>query len=280
MKLKIKMGIDLLMTALLLCLMAYQVTGQKLHEWFGTGMLVLFLLHNILNIRWYGSLFKGKYTLLRAMQTLINISVLISMLCLGFSGIVLSRHIFAGLPIQGPMATARTMHLAASYWGFVLMSIHLGFHWSMVLGLFRRLWSRKKTPATFVWLMRFIAIFIAGYGAYCFHKENIVSYMFLKQEFVFFDFEQSAVSVFAGYITMMALWVFIGFYTVKGLRKSNRQISRRIKKHLWLSNRSWARDVHSFGILHSWGALAGKSCSAQASSIWLIAGAFRRTQSK
>ena len=24
----------------------------------------------------------------------------------------------------------------------------------------------------------------------------------------------------------------------------NRQISRRIKKHLWLSNRSWARDVH------------------------------------
>lgn len=226
-KMKIKMGIDFLMTVLLFLLMSYQITGQKLHEWFGTGMLVLFLLHNILNIRWYGSLFKGKYTLLRAMQTLINISALISMLCLGFSGIVLSRHIFAGLPIQGPMATARTMHLAASYWGFVLMSIHLGFHWSMVLGLFRRLWSRKKTPATFVWLMRFIAIFIAGYGAYCFHKQNIVSYMFLKQEFVFFDFEQSAVSVFAGYITMMGLWVFIGFYTVKGLRKITSQSRRK-----------------------------------------------------
>lgn len=219
MKLKIKMGIDLLMTVLLLCLMAYQVTGQKLHEWFGTGMLVLFLLHNILNIRWYGSLFKGKYTLLRTMQTIINISVLISMLCLGFSGIVLSRHIFAGLPIQGPMAIVRTMHLAASYWGFVLMSIHLGFHWSMVLGLFRRLCNRKKTPAAFVWLMCFIAIFIAGYGAYCFHKENILSYMFLKQEFVFFDFEKSAVFVFTEYIAMMGLGVFIGFYAAKGLRK-------------------------------------------------------------
>lgn len=226
-KMIIKMGIDFLMTILLLLLMAYQVTGQKLHEWFGTGMLVLFLLHNILNIRWYGSLFKGKYTLLRTMQTLINISVLISMLCLGFSGIVLSRHIFAGLPIQGPMATARTMHLAASYWEFVLMSIHLGFHWCMVLGLFRRLCNRKKTPAAFVWLMCFIEIFIAGYGAYCFHKENILSYMFLKQEFVFFDFEQSAVSVFAGYITMMGLWVFIGFYIVKGLRKITSQSRRK-----------------------------------------------------
>ena len=61
MKTKIKMVIDVLMTALLLCLMAYQITGQALHEWFGAGMLVLLIAHNILNIRWYGNLFKGKY---------------------------------------------------------------------------------------------------------------------------------------------------------------------------------------------------------------------------
>lgn len=218
-KMKIKMGIDFLMTGMLLLLMAYQITGQELHEWLGVGMLVLFLLHNILNIRWYGNLFKGKYTLLRVLQVIINISVLASMLCLGFSGIVMSRHVFAEFSIHGPMATARTMHLAASYWGFVLMSIHLGFHWSMLLGMFGRLWGRKKMPAAFVWLIRFMAVFTAGYGAYCFHKENIVSYMFLKQEFVFFDFEQSAVSVFAEYIAMMGLWVFIGFYAMKGIRK-------------------------------------------------------------
>ena len=58
MKLKIKMGIDLLMTALLLCLMAYQVTGQKLHEWFGTGMLVLFYKnHKVI----FDYLFKSSY---------------------------------------------------------------------------------------------------------------------------------------------------------------------------------------------------------------------------
>ncbi len=219
MKLKMKMGIDFLMTVLLLLLMAYQITGQELHEWLGVGMLVLFLSHNILNIKWYGNLFRGKYTLLRVVQVIINTSVLASILCLGFSGIVMSRHVFAVLPIRGPMATARTMHLTVSYWGFVLMSIHLGFHWSMILGMFGRLWCGKKTPAAFVWLVRFIAIFIAGYGAYSFHKENIASYMFLRQEFVFFDFEQSAVSVFAEYIAMMGLWVFVGFYAVKGIGK-------------------------------------------------------------
>ena len=230
-KVKMKMGIDFLMTVLLLLLMAYQITGQELHEWFGVGMFVLFLLHNILNIKWYGNLFNGRYTLPRVMQVIINISVLASMLCLGFSGIVMSRHVFAGLSIHGPMATARVMHLAASYWGFVLMSIHLGFHWSMVLGMFRRLWGRKETPAVFVWPLRFIAIFIAGYGAYCFHKENIVSYMLLKQEFVFFDFEQSAVSVFAEYIAMMGLWIFSSFYVVKGIRKITSLKKQRKETH-------------------------------------------------
>ena len=41
-KMKIKIGIDFLMTILLLLLMAYQIVGEMLHEWFGAGMLVPF----------------------------------------------------------------------------------------------------------------------------------------------------------------------------------------------------------------------------------------------
>ena len=218
-KIKIKMGIDFLMTALLLCLMAYQITGQEFHEWFGAGMLILFIVHNILNIRWYGNLFKGKYKLLRIVQTIVNVSVLISMLCLGYSGIVMSRHVFAALPIHGPMATARSMHMAASYWGFVLMSIHLGMHLGMIVGLFRRLLKGRKLPNVSVWGLRLAAIVIAGYGLVCFIQKDIASYMFLKNQFVFFDFEQSALSVFIEYIAMMGFWIFASFYMVRGIGK-------------------------------------------------------------
>lgn len=218
-KMKLKMGIDLLMTVLLLCLMAYQITGQVLHEWFGAGMLVLFIAHNILNIRWYCNLFKGKYRLLRLIQTTVNFSVLISMLCLGYSGIIMSRHVFAALPISGPMATARRMHMAASYWGFVLMSVHLGIHWGMVTGMFRRLSKGRKLPGMSVWVLRLAAALIAGYGLFCFIRKDIVSYMFLKNEFVFFDFEQSVLSVFLEYTAMMGFWVFAGFFITKGIEK-------------------------------------------------------------
>ena len=98
------------------------------------------------------------------------------------------------------------------------MSLHLGVHWGMIIGIFRRLLKGKKLPVL-MWIIRVIAAAIAVYGAVCFIKADIFSYMFLKNEFAFFDFEKNAVSVFAEYIAMMALWVFIGHFTARGLGK-------------------------------------------------------------
>lgn len=218
-KMKMKMGSDLLMTVLLILLMAYQVTGQKFHEWLGSGELLLFLLHNILNIRWYGNLIRGRYSLFRIIQTIVNLSVLVTMLCLVFSGIVMSRHVFSMFPIHGPMATARGMHLAASYWGFVFMSIHLGLHWNMILTMCRKLAGNGKKARINIWILRGIAAALAGYGACLFSEKNIASYMFLKAQFVFFDFEQSTPAVLTEYIVMMAFWVFAAYYISKGIGK-------------------------------------------------------------
>lgn len=227
--LKIKMIIDLFMTLFLLMLMAYQITGEKLHEWFGAGMVVLFLIHNFLNIRWYGSLLKGKYTFLRILRTVINFSVLAAMLALAYSGIVMSRHVFSFLPINGGMATARVMHLAGSYWGFVLMSVHLGLHWGMVIGMFRRFSGGKKAVAL-TCIFRLIAAMIAGYGAVCFYRADILSYMFLQADFVFLDYEKSPVSVFTEYMAMMGLWVFISYYVSKALGRLSASKSKRKEK--------------------------------------------------
>lgn len=52
-KMMLKMGLDLVMTVLLLCQMAYMLIGEAAHEWMGAAMFVLFLLHHVLNWRWY-----------------------------------------------------------------------------------------------------------------------------------------------------------------------------------------------------------------------------------
>lgn len=129
------------------------------------------------------------------------------------------------------MALARVMHLAGSYWGFVLMSLHLGLHWSMISGMLRKLTGGRKCPAL-QWVIRIFGILIAAYGAYCFVNADIFSYMFLKTEFVFFDFEKSAVSVFSEYIAMMGLWIWLGYYAEKILKKlSNKKTNRKENSH-------------------------------------------------
>ena len=218
-KMKIKRMIDLAMTVILLALMAFQITGQELHEWLGAGMLVLFLVHNILNFKWYKNLFKGKYSPLRALQAMLNVSILAAVLCLAYSGIIMSGYVFGFISISGQMALARQMHMAASYWGFVLMSVHLGFHWGVVAGVAGKKFRNRKLPEVVPWILRSVAVVIAAYGAVCFYQADILSYMLLKIQFAFFDFGQSGISVFMEYTAMMGLWVFLGYYFAKSFQK-------------------------------------------------------------
>ena len=53
------------------------------------------------------------------------------------SGVVLSRYRFSFLPFGNGLSFARNMHMLSAYWGFVFMSLHLGFHWNMMMGMAR-----------------------------------------------------------------------------------------------------------------------------------------------
>jgi hypothetical protein len=141
------------------------------------------------------------------------------MLALMVSGIMLSRHVFRFLSITGGMSFSRTLHLLAAYWGFVLMALHLGLHWSMIMGMVKKAAGTSVSTKTGVIALRATAMLIAMYGIYAFAKHDIVSYLFLRKLFVFFDYDQSAISFFADYLAMMGLCVFLAHYGTKLTRK-------------------------------------------------------------
>ena len=206
------------MTILMLFLMARQVTGDVAHEWLGAGMFGLWIAHHILNRKWYDHLFKGKYTPLRMLQTVTDFAVLLSALGLMVSGIILSREVFAFLPISGGIAMARSLHMLSAFWGFVWMAFHLGLHWNMVLGMARNAVGTESPKMLRVGL-RITAVLVAGYGFYAFIKNQFLSYMFLVSSFVFFDFERPALIFFAEYIAIMGLMAFLAHYISEGIRK-------------------------------------------------------------
>jgi hypothetical protein len=207
------------MSVIMLFLMAYHLTGSAAHEWLGVTMFVLFIIHNILNQNWYRSLLKGKYTPFRIIQTLINLLVFTSMICLIISGVIMSGHVFTFLNISGGMSLARVMHLAASHWGFVLMFIHLGLHWGMIMGMLRKAFKISTASSVRKIILRIITLVIAAYGIYVFIKYDFISYLFLQNLFVFFDYDQPLLLFLFDYISMIGLFVFVGYYVSKLLQK-------------------------------------------------------------
>ncbi|MEF2615854.1 DUF4405 domain-containing protein [Faecalibacillus faecis] len=212
-KQKHKILIDLFMTIALLLLMLFQITGQQVHEYLGIMMLVLFLGHNVLNWKWYRHLFKGKYKLYRCIQTILNIGILMMMLGLGYSGMVMAQYL--PFSISGSMSLVRRLHLACSYWGFVLMSMHLGMHLRQIVHMFKKYMYLKNN------ILKLVMIIISLCGIYCFIQNNMISYMLLINEFVFFDFEKNTFIVLLEYLSMMILWINIGYFItnkIKGFR--------------------------------------------------------------
>ena len=212
MKQTIKIALDLLMTALLLVLMAYPVTGQFAHEWAGAGMLLLFIAHHVLNSHWYRWLARDRYNGLRIVQTGIDLLLLADMLALMVSGVRMSRYVFPFLPGFGSIALARRLHLLASYWGFVLMSVHLGLHWSMVTGMLRRMTGKPSNGQTAI--ARCVGLMIGLYGAYSIWTHQIWQYLFLRTEFVWMDPEWSDPRFCLDHLAMMGLLILLAHWAV------------------------------------------------------------------
>ena len=215
-KRKLQIVIDLGMTILLPLLMAYSLIGETAHEWIGASMLILFIAHHILNFRWFRSLLKGRYNPVRILNTAVNLLLLIDILFQGISGIVMSRQVFSFLNIQQGASTARVIHLLGAYWGFVLMSVHIGLHWNAMLGHLRKSMKGSK------WLRitaRTLCAGISAYGVYAFITRHLGDYMLLKTQFVFFNFDEPIVLFLLDYAAIMVLFATIGYYLSKLLAK-------------------------------------------------------------
>lgn len=218
-KVVIKLVIDLLMTLSLLFAMGYHLWGEALHEWVGAGMFLLFIAHHILNGYWHKSLFKGKYKAMRILTLCIDILVLVSMLAEMYSGIVMSRYVFDFLPSMGGMSLARRLHILGAYWGYILMSLHLGLHWNMILGMSRKA-AGIKNKSKIRSIMAFVAgLIIAGYGVQVFISRDFSTYLLLKSEFVFLDYSESKILFYIDYLALMGLCIFIAHFSAKMIRR-------------------------------------------------------------
>ncbi len=213
----IKTCIDVAMTMLFLLLMGYHLLDGAAHEWLGVAVFILFIAHNALNYKWYLSLFKGKYGAVRIIQTVINFALLAAVVCCIISAICVSGQVFAWMN-TGFASFGREMHLSATVWAFIFMSLHLGFHWSYFVGMAKKIVKPvDKAVVVLKWVFRVIVLGICAYGCYNFIVRKLWEEMFLLTEFKWFDFDKNIVLYFVESLTIMILFTSISYYLRKGI---------------------------------------------------------------
>ena len=220
----IKRIVDAVLTVLLLFLMAMQATGDVLHEWLGIGMTATLVLHHILNRKWYKSVFKGKYSPYRIAMTAVNTMLLVSIALTALSGMSMSGHAVPFMYGLINIMTARTLHLAMSYWSFILMGVHIGLH---VKAMTAKLSDRGGL------IFKAVLTAFSGAGLWQFIKSGIVNYITFRSHFAFLDYTTAKWLIILQNLAILIFWVLAG-NTLGELTQKNKDKKYSPKPLIWL----------------------------------------------
>lgn len=210
---RLRMILDIAMTVLMPLLMAYSLIGETFHEIIGTLIFILFIIHHMLNRKWSGALFKGRYSPDRVFRTGINALLFAFMILQPLSGILMSKHLYTFLPSLPLSAQARSVHMLMAYWGYVLLSVHAGTHLTAPLTKLRR--NRRGAFPLLITTLAAVSL----YGAYAFVKRGFPEYLSAKTVFAFFDYSEPVLLFLLDYLAVMAACMMIGWLLPSGLNR-------------------------------------------------------------
>ena len=219
----LKRSIDIAMYVLFLILMGQCVLRDAVHEWLGIAAGVLFVLHNALNYRWYKALFRGKYPALRTVQTAVNFLLILAVLGCAVSGVLISQHIFS-VGNGSTIELGRQLHLVTTAWAFVLMTVHLGLHWSIFIAIGKKIPMGEKARRILYVLGCVLAGAACLYGLYQFVNRRFWEEPFHRIDYQKeYDYSQSLLAYFVGTAALSAPFIAAAHYGKKLLVGRNRQ---------------------------------------------------------
>jgi hypothetical protein len=209
------------MTIILLFALAYRITGDIAHEWIGVAMTTLFIAHNAISWRWYRGIFTGKYDFRRALNTTVNLLLLAMMAVLVTSGALLSRTVFAFMGFSGGMQV-RLLHTSAAYWGQILIAVHVGMHWEMIMAAIRRMTKITEASWARTIALRVVMVLVVVYGVYASFDREMGAKLFLGYSFDFWHPDRPAILFFSHNLSIMGIYVCVTHYVLKWLAYRNR----------------------------------------------------------
>lgn len=206
-----RLTLDLIAAGLLLFGLAYWWLGNVAHEIAGTVFFLLLIGHNVFNRRWYGVQVQAR----RKRRDWINIAataaLLVTMLVLLGTSILISNALSEIFSAWGGF-TVRQIHTLAAYWALVIVSVHLGLRWPIVMAAGRSLAGIREPSAVRTALLRGFAFLIAAYGVWSSFKLAIGTKLRMEMTLDWWNFEASVAGFFIHALAVSGLYISLTYY--------------------------------------------------------------------
>ena len=197
---KVKMLVDIAMAVVFIMLMCNQITGIFAHEILGISVIILFIIHQILNINYYKNILKGKYNKLRIAYLIIDILLLIMMIVMILSATFISRYTLKFLNLSND-SLGRELHILSAYSIYMLIGLHIGLHYNSIVKL------KKENK---IILNIFMCLFAIVFGIQGFINKEFINKLTLQNLYPIYS-EQNFLMILIDYIGILIMFVMVGY---------------------------------------------------------------------
>ncbi|WNJ93554.1 DUF4405 domain-containing protein [Bosea sp. 685] len=217
-----RLAFDIAAACLLLFGFSYWWLGNVAHELAGTAMFLLLIMHNVFNRRWYGTISRRRRDARGAFNTAVTFALATAMLALLVTSILISNALSGIMSAYGGF-TVRQLHTLAAYWVLVIVAVHLGLRWSMLMSFARTLLGISYPNAARTLVLRAVTAATAILGVWSSFQLGIGGKLSMQMTLDWWNFEESVAGFFIHCIAIAGLYIALTYYAMKGPRKNKRQ---------------------------------------------------------
>lgn len=219
---------DFAAAGLLLIGLAYYWLDNAVHEIVGMGMFLLIIVHNVFNRRWYKTIPRSRHEARGAVNSATILLLAATMVVLLVTSLMISRTVFSFLPLGGGFTT-RQIHIFVAWWALIIVSLHLGMRWSMLMNLARNLCGLKGTSTLRTAVLRVITAAVAIQGIRSSFELGIGSKLTAQISIYFWDFNESTVGFFLHVAAIAGLYMAVAHYTMTWLQSRKRKAPPQVR---------------------------------------------------
>jgi hypothetical protein len=214
----LRLLLDGVAAALLLFGFAYYWQGNAAHEVAGIAMFALLAAHGVFQRRWFATLATAPRVRRGKFNTALTLLLLAGMLVLLATSLVISETVFAALRWDEDF-TLRRLHAGTAYWMLLVVAVHLGLRWPLLMATASRLLGITQANRARTVVLRAVALGIAVQGVSSAQALNLRSKLLFQMSLEWWDFGASVAGFFGHCVAFAGLCIAVTHYAMRGLRR-------------------------------------------------------------